>query len=149
MNTVKTSLLQRVFFPTGWGTPKDRRNWFLVMGFSSAFALSWAVVTYLIAAGYVPPGSLALTATSVPVLAGLGLMGAYYRFLRETDELQRLVQINALALGFGAGVFWSVLSSMLGRAGVITPDAMSVPLVMVCAYSIGGAITAHRHGTMA
>lgn len=148
MQAVKTSLLQRVFFPTGWGTPRDRGNWFWVMGLSSAFALSWALVTYLIAAGYLPPGSMALAATSVPVLAGLGLMGAYYRFLRETDELQRLVQINALALGFGAGVFWSVLISMLARAGVTTPDAMSVPAVMICAYCVGGAITAHRHGTM-
>jgi hypothetical protein len=149
MQNTRISLLHRVFFPTGWGTPSDRKNWFWVMGLSSTFAFSWALITYLISAGYVPPGAPALAVTSVPILVALGLMGAYYRFLCETDELQRLVQVNALALGFGAGMFWSVFSSMLARAGAATPDSMSVPLIMVCAYCVGAAITAHRHGTMA
>jgi len=89
-----------------------------------------------------------MAATAMPALAGLGVMAAYYRFLRETDELLRSIQLNGLAVGFGAGIFWSVLGSMIARTGWTTPEVLSVSMVMFGAYAIGVTITAHRHGAM-
>jgi hypothetical protein len=76
-------------------------------------------------------------------------MAGYYRFLRQTDELQRRVQIDGLALGFGAGVFWSVLNSMLVLAGAELPDSLGILPVMVCGYAAGVSVAAHRHGAWA
>ncbi len=140
------TLVNRIFFPTGWGTALDRRNWLIFAGLCSAFGLMWAGVTYLIAAGYVATGVPAVAATLVPALTGIAAILAYYRFLRQTDELQRRVQINGLALGFGGGVYWSILDAMLTRAGMAPPDTMNALMVMVLLYMVGVTFSSHRYG---
>ena len=127
-------------------TAKDRRNWWRFGRLCSAFGLTWALVTYLISAGILAVGAQALVAVSVAALLGLGTMAAYYKYLRETDELQRRIQLEGLALGFGAGIFWSVIGSMVARAGTTVPDHVSVLSIMMCVYAIGITVASHRYG---
>lgn len=145
MDNARESFLQRIL-GCGWGTPQDRRNWWRFGRLCCAFALTWALVTYLTSAGYLTAGAQALAAVSVAALLSLGTMAAYYKYLRDTDELQRRIQLQGLALGFGAGVFWSVLGSMVARAGATVPDYLGVPPIMLCAYVIGVSLASHRYG---
>lgn len=54
----------------------------------------------------------------LPVVPVLGVALAIYRSLQRADEYIRLIQLEAMALGFGAAVLASVILGFLGVAGV-------------------------------
>ena len=74
-------------------------------------------------------------------LAAVFLVLIYSRFLREADEFQRTVQLQALALGFGGGFFTICGYSLFERAGapaVSGPDlAVAMPLFYVLGIFLG------------
>ena len=49
----------------------------------------------------VAPGMLTWLIAIVPVVCGVLVIRSYVRFVREADELQRSIQLNALAISFG------------------------------------------------
>ena len=83
-------------------------------------------------------GAAAITVTLLHVLLGGAMMFAYRRFLREADELQRRIQLEALALGFGAALVGAAAYRLLERAGTIgATDASDVIMILAVAYSVG------------
>jgi hypothetical protein len=75
--------------------------------------------------------SQGLDLRACPVVLFIGLLRAYLRFVRGTDELQRLIQLQALAVGFGAGILLLVhweLFEFLGAPGMDPSDAVMVPI---------------------
>ena len=92
-------------------TPRDRRNqrryalwtiaWFIALVGTGAF--------FKFRRGLVPSDVIAWSVGAVPVLAGALALWAWLRYLHEAEELQRRIQLNALALGFGV-TFVSVIS---------------------------------------
>lgn len=99
---------------------RDRRNQRRVTLWSAAWALSFLVTTLGIATGWWPLlGAVAGVASSS--LLGVATVLAYRRFLHETDELRRKIEVEALALAFGVGVvgglgYW--LLAMSGAASI-------------------------------
>lgn len=81
----------------------------------------------------------------LPTVAGVILLAAYTRYLREIDELQRAIQLRALALGFGGG--------FLGICGYVTfqplgapqVDPVSLLVVMPVLYAIGILVGSGRY----
>lgn len=87
---------------------------------------------------------------SLPIAAG-GLLAtalfaipayrAYLRFLREADEMTRMIQVKAMAIGFAAGVLASFLDQFLERVVALGPrlgvlDFFNNPLmVMILAFT--------------
>jgi hypothetical protein len=70
-------------------------------------ALFWAVsliVTALLVAWPGLPDWLGWPLAIVPAFFGILTLRAYLKFLREMDELQRKMQFEALAVGFGTGL---------------------------------------------
>ena len=63
------------------------------------------------------------------------MMLAFRRFLREADELQRRIQLEALALGFGAAVVGAAAYRLLERAGAT--DVSDVIMILAVGYSVG------------
>ncbi len=121
------------------GTPTDRRNNRRIV----AWALAWAVGLTLAAQTlkgrifHLEAGSWeAWVVALVPVVVCLGFIHAYLRFVRGTDELQRLIQLQALAVGFGAGVLLLLHWELFEFAGMPAMDPSDAAMVPVFAWIV-------------
>lgn len=119
-------------------SPNDTRN---IQHFS-AWCLAWAIAfiasTLAFARGGVAPVSpAAWLLVAVPTLAAVQTVRAYHHFLREADELQRKIHLEALALGFGVGILFMMSARLLGRAGLPELDVNDGIVVMALTFSFG------------
>ncbi len=86
-------------------TPQDRRSRLRFSGFSLAWAICFVGATFLLKRELLPAGAASWVVAALPTVAAVFLLLAFGRFLRDTDELERLIQLKALALGFGGSFF--------------------------------------------
>ena len=115
-------------------TPRDHHNtiifaiwqglWFFsLIGTQSLFNVHLlgdvAVVSHF-RRELVPAGVLHWLVAALPLLIGAGTLWSWLRYLREADELQRRIQLNAVALGFGVTFVWITSYSALTAAGAPT-----------------------------
>jgi len=97
-------------------TPRDQRN------------LSWVAIAQivwmacLIANGttftrlYTDP--VRVLVAWLPLAVGAVLIWSYVRFIRQADDLQKLIQLSALAIGFGVSAVFSLAYPPLERLGL-------------------------------
>jgi drug/metabolite transporter (DMT)-like permease len=119
-------------------TPRDQRNqqWVLVWLF--VWSVSWVAASIAIKSGWVTASPLAVTVAVAPTLLGLAMILAFGKFVREADELQLKIHLEALALGFGVGLVGSVAYRLLERAGtVVDADSADIAALMMVAYAVG------------
>jgi len=76
---------------------------------------------------------LAALPTAVGVVALLG----FGRFLREADELQRRIQLEALTMGFGACLFAGFGYRLFEGLGAPVASISDASIAMVFFYLIG------------
>ncbi len=117
-----------------------RANWLLFF-----WAVTFLPALYLFRRGHMPPGAVSYVAVAVPIALAIAGVIAYIRFLREADELQRQIQLEALSLGFGAGFvasFGLQLLEELGLGEFGAPDTFSV---MVFFYLAGMLLGTRRY----
>jgi hypothetical protein len=82
--------------------------------------------------GIVAEGWAAWVVAAVPAVLGGAAIVAYLRFLRMTDELNRMIQVQGLAVGFGVWFLLTMSWKLFERAGAgPLPDGVTlvVPLV--------------------
>ena len=130
--TNRESLLERC----GDTTPRDRRNQLRVMWALGAWALSFTGVSQLIKRDLLPGGPIPWLLAVLPCVLGVVVLFAYGRFLREADELQKIIQLQALALGFGGTYFVLTSYRVFQRLGAPTAGIDDATLLMVILYSI-------------
>ncbi len=82
-------------------------------------------------------GPLAWGAATLPVATAIVVMLVFSWFLRDSDELQRRIQLEALALGFGVGWFAICLYPLFVDLGAPVLDQSDYALIMVAFYSLG------------
>lgn len=108
---------------------------------AAASVLAWAVsalaVRRFLDADPPPSGALAWAAATLPPVVLLVAFALYGRFLREADELHRLIQLRALALGFGAGWLAVGCYPLFERLGAPSAAAEDYLLVLAFFYSLG------------
>jgi hypothetical protein len=97
------------------GPQRDRRNQRRITLWALAWAISFVAVTLGIKKEWLPFG-VALAGVIGTALFGIATVLAYRRFLQETDELRRKIEVEALAFAFGAGVvggltYWQLVVS--------------------------------------
>lgn len=82
---------------------------------------------------------------ALPTVLMFFVLNAYYRFLREADEVQRSIQLNALALGFGGG--WLVIPALTLFEKLRVPylDQGDAFVVMAGLYIVGVVIGWKRY----
>lgn len=125
-------------------SPRERRagGWFSVAGL--AWAVAWVTAVHTLGHKLVaPPASLAVAAA--PAVLAVVMLLLFMRYLRELDELQRRIQLGALA--FSLGAMWIAVTAypVFELAGA--PKAASAPyvLVMAVSYMVGNIIAWVRY----
>jgi hypothetical protein len=130
--------------PVTWCTPRDQKNLRRVNLALLIWALVWIAATLLLDRGALE-GAAAWLVALAPSTIALILVRHYVRFLREADELLRLVNLEGLALGFGAGFVFMTTYRLFERAGAPDLDINDSLLVMVGFWALGMWLAKRRY----
>jgi len=126
-------------------TPRDRRNLFRFAALMVAWAAAFTGGMALIRSDVVPDGPIAWGLAALNLaLAAAALLG-YVRFLRQADELQRRIHLQALALGFGGGWLSVAGYRLFELLGAPYVDRGSVAFVMALLYTLGIVLGQRRY----
>jgi hypothetical protein len=127
-------------------TAHDERNLRRYTGWLTLWCILWIGVR-LAMEGWAPAqrGPLSWALILVAVLPGLFTIRAYMRFVREADELQRRIQLEALALGFGAGALFMMAWRLVEKAGGPGLDVNDPLLVMFFVWMLAQVLVARRY----
>jgi hypothetical protein len=91
-------------------------------------------------------GSILVGAIVLNAAIGVGMIITYMRFLKELDELQQRIQLNALALGMGIGLVGCFTYSLMLLSGFVGgPDVQVVTMMMIGGYVAGLLISRVRY----
>ncbi|CAM2069425.1 hypothetical protein SCOR_28900 [Sulfidibacter corallicola] len=123
---------------------RDRHNKFRLNGWGLAWVASWLLSLYGIKFQWLSSSALAITAIAVTTALGIAMMFAYRRYLRETDELRRKIELDALALAVGVALVGSVAYSLLVRAGIMLETGISVFVILIAATYVAGVLLGYR-----
>jgi hypothetical protein len=137
----------------GTATPADARNNRRML----VSTLVWVVASLaaIVVMERFGDDSLAVSsaALAVAVVAWIPVVRAYLRFMRETDELTRLVQTQSMAVAFAAGLLASLLDRFIVRIATFLPDPLLGPVeftdlfhpaMVMCATYVTTALVLHR-----
>lgn len=103
---------------------------------SGLFYLTVLLATfYLIDRGTSP--SIESLLPYAPLLPGMFFLLAMGYALSNLDELQRRIQVEAIAIGFGMTVLTCMTIGLLGLTGTTQPNWLMVPLIMTLSWLIG------------
>jgi len=137
----KQSLWQRCYSGV---SPSDRRNQRWILRLNLSWALAYIGAIQVLKRELVT-GPVAWVVAAVPAILGIIVVVVYGRFLRQTDELQRLIQLEALALGFGGSFFAFCGYAVFQRLGAPAMDITTATIIMVFLYLLGVFLGTRRY----
>jgi len=124
---------------------RDRRNQWRVILCAFVWAIFFVAVTLGIKKEWLPFG-VSLAGVIATSLFGLATVLAYRRFLHETDELRRKIEVEALALAFGLGVVGGLTYWLLAVMGAVHETGFAyVFALMLITHSVGVLIGRRRY----
>jgi hypothetical protein len=121
------------------------RDLVVVVVATIALILSVIVISWLFETQELGPG-IRLALVLVPVTAWVFALLFYYRLIRQLDELQRQIHLEALAFAFTGLAVAIIACEYLRKAGFISllkPD--HVLMMMVILWPLGFAIAWRRY----
>ncbi len=127
------------------GTELDRRNQYRFIAWLMAWAVSFLAATWTLQANLGLSSPVSWLVAVAPNVFGIGALFAYLRFLRMADELLRKIQLEGLALGFGAGVVFAVGYQLLDRAGAPQLQVSDPVVVMMVGWALGQLLGMRRY----
>lgn len=130
--------MKRVDAIDGSSIPQhDQRNQRLIVLWSLAWALSFVAVALVIKKEWLSFG-WTIAAVIGSAIVGVATVLAYHRFLAETDELRRKIEVEALAFAFGVGFVGGHSYWLLMVKGAAPATGFIYVLVaMVLTYAAG------------
>lgn len=124
---------------------RDRRNQRRI----TLWALGWAFFFIAVSLGIKKEWlsfGLTLAGVTATSLLGIATVLAYRRFLHETDELRRKIEVDALAGAFGVGVVGGLTYWLLVVSGALPPLGFAyVFALMLVVHSVGVLIGRRRY----
>lgn len=126
-------------------TAADRRNSWRATGWLFVWMVSFVSVAFAIRTEALPAGLWTYLAIAGSTALGIVAVLAYMRFVRQADELQRKIQLEALALGFAGGFVAQFAFSLIERAGIMDVDIGDPFLVMCICFAVGLFLGARRY----
>lgn len=130
--TAPGGLLQRCADPGGVDWRSVRR----LMGFYLFWAVCFVGASQVIKRALVESPPLLWAIAALPSIAGALVVLAYVRFLRDADELQRVIHLGALAVGFGVTFFAVAAYRVFVRIGAPALDFGDVTMIMAVTYTV-------------
>ena len=121
---------------TGCEVSTDGRSELRLAGASLGWAICFVGARYLIKRDLVPDGALTWLVAVLPAVAGAALLLMYSRYLRAIDEMQRAIQLQAMALGFGGGFLAICAYSTLQPLGAPAADSLTLLAIMPILYAV-------------
>ena len=119
------------------GTEIDRRNQNRFAAWTFVWAASYIASSWILKAEMDLATPLVWILVAIPNLLSVVLVLSYLRFLRMADELLRKIQLEGLALGFGAGVLVTAGYQLLEAAGAPQLESDHIIVVMVFCWTAG------------
>lgn len=138
----RLSVWQRV--TVGAGTAADRRNNRRFTVWCLAWAAALIGATWIVDSYDSVVGPIAWLVALSPNIFAIGALVAYLRYLRMADEMQRRIQVEGLAIGFGTGWIFTIGYLVLQSAGAPAIPLTAIILVMTAGWIVGN-IIAVRH----
>lgn len=98
-----------------------------------AWAISFVLASWALEHDWVTAPAARWAVGAVPTLVGLFVVYAFIRFLGRLDELQRRIQVEALAAAFGAGFLFMTGYRLCERLGAppLEVDDPLLPMIVV------------------
>jgi O-antigen/teichoic acid export membrane protein len=128
----------------GGATPTDLKNNKQLSLLSIAWALTVvAASALLVTLDLAPP--LQWLLVLAPSVVAYFVLRAYLRFLRMTDEMQRRIQIEGLAVGFGVGFAFANAYLVAEAAGAPPLNLAILILVMTIGWGSGNFFAVKRY----
>lgn len=127
------------------GTELDRRNQYRFIAWLMAWAVSFLAATWALRADLGLSSPVSWLVAVAPNVFGIVALFAYLRFLRMADELLRKIQLEGLALGFGAGVVFAMGYQLLERAGAPQLQVTAPAVVMMFGWALGQLLGMRRY----
>lgn len=90
-------------------------------------------------------GPFAWLLAMIPVALGMAALRAFLRFLREADEFIRKVQLEGIAVGFGAASIFCIAYFALELFGAPRLPLVVATLPMGLGWVVGALRVASRH----
>src|SRR5262245_25727954 len=124
---------------------RDTRNIWIFSGWLIATMVVFATTTILLRVGVLGRGPVAWTLAAVMTILALLTIRAFMAFLRQADELLRRIQLEALALGFGAGWMFMLCYRVFERLGAPQLDISHPILIMAFTFAFGQYLGIRRY----
>jgi len=115
-----------------------------VAAYCIAWGLSFVGASFVIKRELVS-GPVAWLIAALPSIAAVALMVAYTRYLRQMDELDRLIQLQAMAWAFGGGFFAICGYMLFQRLGAPEVDGTTLTAIMPVLFAIGTLVGRWRY----
>ncbi len=110
---------QRLLTACGSAGPGDVRNQLRFALLCLAWGLTFIASVWLLRRTPDLSAPFVALAIALPGAMGIVVIRAYLKFLRNTDELLRKIQLEALALAFGVYALLSMTYPLLEAAGLL------------------------------
>ena len=122
---------------TGCFTARSRKNSIRIILWSLAWAVSMVVADKAELYEWYSSDLISIAAIILNGLIGVGLIFTFIRFLKDLDDLQRKIQLDALAISMGVALVGGFSYSLLVTWGFIIDEEVSdITLLMVVAYMV-------------
>ena len=96
-----------------------------------AWLISFAITAFLPKMGLSNTKPWLIISIAVNTLLGLGMIIANIRFLKDQDDLQKKIQLEAMAIALGVGVLGGLDYSLLTNTGILSGKADISVLVII------------------
>jgi hypothetical protein len=126
-------------------TEADQRNIGIFTAWCFVWALVFCAVTFALEHFPELQGPFAWALAMIPIALGVGTVRAFLRFLREADEFQRKVQLEGIALGFGAGHLFCIGYFFLERFGAPQIPVIFAIVPLALGWAFGSLLVAARY----
>jgi drug/metabolite transporter (DMT)-like permease len=118
-------------------TSEEKRREILIAAYCLGWGLCFVGASYLIKHEIVTARPLVWVVAILPSLAAVWMVRAYTRYLRQTDELQRQIQLQAMGWGFGGGFFGICGYGLFVPLGAPAIHAETIATVMPLLFAVG------------
>ncbi len=138
--------MKELLFESDCCSPRSKKNSIRLLGWVFVWTATMVVADKAELYGWHSSDFISIAAIVLNAAIGIGMIVTFMRYLKDLDEMQRKIQLDALALAMGVGIVGSFTYSLLVTAQFITDAEISdIILLMTFTYVVGQIIGKVRY----